>query len=135
MNKDLNSQKYTEMAKALYEEALNATIALLKANGKNRYIAIPDWKYYIATHTNEDVFISIWAIGLNDNDQICVKASVDNPGYGCSEDDFPAVWVELTKSGIHPSSYPNFYRFVADNLESATDKDTADNVKWEDDED
>ena len=136
MKENLNSQKYTAQAKALYKEALEATIALLKANGKNRYIVMPDGNDGVNTFSEAregDIPVCIWGVGLNDEDHICIKAVVD-PEY-TGFDDYPEGWVDIKY--ILNSSYPDIYRFVVDNLEAATDKVTADEAKWEfeDDED
>ena len=126
MKQELDSQKYTAQAEALYQEALEATIALLKANGNNRYIAIPDWEDEVDTASLDDVFISIWGVGLNDEDHICIKAVVDYSGYGYLETDYPQDWADITEHEIYKSSYPDIYRFVVDNLAVASDKATAD---------
>lgn len=131
MKQELDSRKYTAQAEALYQEALEATIALLKANGENRYIAIPDWEDEVDTASLNDVFISVWGVGLNDEDHICIKAVVHNIGYGYLETDYPQDWSDITEHEIYKSSYPDIYRFVVDNLGAAKDKETADKVEWE----
>ena len=130
MEDKFDSQKYTKQAEKLYQKALEATIELLKNNPNGRYIVIPNWDDEVDTTSLDDVFISIYGVGLNDENHICVKAKVDKIGYGFVEEDFPNDWADITVNGIHPSSYPDIYRFVVDNIDAATDKATADAVKW-----
>ena len=133
MKEKLDSQKFTKQAEKLYEKSLEATIELLKNNPNGRFIVIPDWNDEVDTTSLDDVFISIYGVGLNSKNHICVKAMVDHIGCGFIEEDFPNSWADITVNEIHPSSYPDIYRFVADNIDAATDKATADAVKWEDD--
>lgn len=129
MKEELDSQKFTKQAEELYKNALEATIELLKNNPKGRYIVIPNWDDEVDTTSLDDVFISIYGVGLNTENHICVKAKVDYVGYGHTEEDFPKGWTGVDE--IHPSSYPDIYRFVVDNITAATDKATADAVKWD----
>lgn len=105
-------------------------IALLKNNENGRYIAIADWEDEVSAVSYDDVPISIWGVGVNDEDHICVKAFVDNVGYGHTEDDFPQDWTDITVEKINASCYPELYRFVADNIYKAMSKEDADKVEW-----
>ena len=130
MKEELDSQKFTKQAEELYKNALEATIELLKNNPNGRYIVIPNWDDEVDTFSWGDVIISIYGVGLNSKNHICIKAKVDKIGYGFVEEDFPNDWADITVDEIHPSSYPDIYRFVVDNIDAATDKATADAVKW-----
>jgi len=130
----MESQKFINQANEVYQNALNATIELLKQNGGKRYIAFPDFDDEISTFTENDVPIGIWGVGLNDDDHICVQAVVNNIGYGYTGDEFPQEeWVDITEIGIYPTSYPDLYRFVVEHLDSAIDKEAADKVTMDED--
>lgn len=136
MKRKLNPQKYNAKAESLYKEALEATIALLKANGEKRYIVISDLEESVSAH---DVYIyyDIWGVGLNDEDHLCVQYLKEH-GDDQMTGEYLEPWADIaTDLPIEPSAYPNLYRFVADHLEEATDKETANKVKlrgWGDDE-
>ncbi len=127
----MESSKFIKQVEALYAQALEEAIGLLKSSENGRYIAIPDWEDEVSAVSWDDVPISIWGVGLNDEDHICVKAFVDNVGYGHTEDDFPGEWTDITEVKINSSSYPELYRFVADNIDKTMSKEDADNVEWE----
>ena len=129
-NSKMESKKLINQVNELYQKALEETIELLKNCSTGKYIAIPDWQDCFQTVTGDDVPISVWAVGLNDQDHICLKAFVNNVGYGFDDEDFPEGWVDMEKKGMCSSSYPELYRFVSDNIDSATSKEDADKVKW-----
>ena len=129
-NSKMESKKFINQVNELYQKALEETIELLKNCSTGKYIAISGWQDGFQTVTGDDVPISVWAVGLNDQDHICLKAFVDNVGYGFDDEDFPEGWVDMAKKGMCSSSYPELYRFVSDNIDSATSKEDADKVKW-----
>lgn len=131
MERNIDSNKYVKQVNELYEQALAETIELLKNSEKGRYIALANWEDEVSAISYDDVPISIWGVGVNDEDHICVKAFVDNVGYGHSEDDFPQDWTDITVEKINASSYPELYRFVADNIDQAMSKEDADDVEWD----
>lgn len=130
MEQNIDSSKFINQVAELYAQALAEAIALLKNNENGRYIAIADWEDEVSAVSYDDVPISIWGVGVNDEDHICVKAFVDNVGYGHSEDDFPQDWTDITVEKINASCYPELYRFVADNIDKAMSKEDADKVEW-----
>ena len=73
--------------------------------------------------------MSIFGIGLDDDDEICIAAVVDNIGYGHDSDDFPQEWTKATE--LCKPDYCAFYRFVAGNIEKAMTKEEADEVTKE----
>ena len=84
--------------------------------------------------SDDNVGISIFAVGLDDNGELCIAATVDNVGYGFTEDDFEQGWTST--NGLHTDCFPDLYRLVADNLESTMTKAEADeivNAMWEED--
>jgi len=131
MERNIDSNKYVKQVNELCEQALAETIDLLKNSEKGRYIALANWEDEVSAVSWNDVPISIWGVGVNDKDHICVKAFVDNVGYGHSEDDFPQDWTDITVEKINASSYPELYRFVADNIDQAMSKEDADDVEWD----
>ena len=130
MEKNIDQSKFIKQVKELNAQALAEAIALLKNNENGRYIAIADWEDEVSAVSYDDVPISIWGVGVNDEDHICVKAFVDNVGYGHTEDDFPQDWTDITVEKINASCYPELYRFVADNIYKAMSKEDADKVEW-----
>ena len=131
MENNIESTKFIKQVNELYAKAVEETIALLKNNEKGRYIAIPNWEDEVSAISWDEVPIGIWGVGLNDDEHICVRAFVDNPGYGHCEDDFPQEWTDITVVKIHTSCYPNLYRFVADNIDKAMSREDADKVEWD----
>ena len=131
MERNIDSNKYVKQVNELCEQALAETIDLLKNSEKGRYIALANWEDEVSAVSYDDVPISIWGVGVNDEDHICVKAFVDNVGYGHSEDDFPQDWTDITVEKINASCYPELYRFVADNIDQAMSKEDADDVEWD----
>ena len=127
----MESSKFINQVNEIYAQALEEAIALLKNSENGRYIAIPNWEDEVSAISWNDVPISIWGVGLNDDNHICVRASVNNVGYGYTEDDFPQEWTDITVEKINTSSYPELYRFVADIIDKAMSKEDADNVEWE----
>ena len=130
MEQNIDSSKFVKQVNELNAQALAEAIALLKNNENGRYIAIADWEDEVSAVYYDDVPISIWGVGVNDEDHICVKAFVDNVGYGHTEDDFPQDWTDITVEKINASCYPELYRFVADNIDKAMSKEDADKVEW-----
>lgn len=137
MTENLDSRKYINQIDGLNQKALEETIDLLKSNANGHYIAVPDWDDEVDTRTHSDVPISIWAVGLNDDWHLCIKAEVMDVGYGDSEDDFPEGWVDTADehNGVEQSCYPELYRFVVENIDKATTKEEADLIKWDGDDD
>ena len=130
------SNYYNSIVKDACAQALEASIEALKNSTTGRYIAIPDWEDEVSATAGNDIPISIWAVGLNEQDHLCIKAFVYNAGYGYSEDDFPEGWVDINDphAYISETSYPDLYRFIVDNLDKATSQEEADKVEWEEDE-
>lgn len=120
----MNSRKYLEMAENVYSEAKEATISLLKECGKKCCVVGDLEEEIIADAMYGDVSLSVFAVGLDENGELCIAATVDNIGYGCSEDDFEQDWTDT--DGISDASYPDIYRFVAENIESSMTKSKAD---------
>ena len=97
------SNYYNSIVKDACAQALEASIEALKNSTTGRYIAIPDWEDEVSATAGNDIPISIWAVGLNEQDHLCIKAFVDNVGY-----------------------------FIVDNLDKATSQEEADKVEFED---
>ena len=131
MNEKIDSQKFINQAEEIYQKALDATIELLKNSSKRQYVVCPDLVDEVDTWSGDEVPIAIWGVGLNDEGHICIKAFVLDAGYGFSEEDFPEEWIDITKEEIHKTSYPEIYRFVADNIDSAIDWTSAEEIELE----
>ena len=127
-----NSRKYLGLVEDIYAEAKQATVDLLKQCGDKCFIAFGDWEDSCSARTTDEVGISIFAVGLDDNGELCIAATVDNVGYGFSDDDFEQDWTST--ADLQMNCFPDLYRFVADNLESSMTKAGADeiiNAMWE----
>ena len=111
------------------EEAYKEIINLLKQKGDKRYIAVPDWEDECEGDDGDGTEVSIFGIGLDDDDEICVAAVVDNIGYGHGPDDFPQEWTKVTE--LYEPDYRAFHRFVVDNIDKAMTKEEADEVTKE----
>lgn len=111
------------------EEAYKEIISLLKQKGDKRYIAMSDWEDECEGDDGDGTEVSIFGIGLDDEDEICVAAVVDNIGYGHGPYDFPQEWTKVTE--LYEPNYCAFYRFVANNIEKAMTKEEADEVTKE----
>lgn len=66
---------------------------------------------------------------MNDDDHICIRALVYDDDCG----DFPEDWTDITETEIFPTSYPDIYRFVVEHLDSAMDKEAAEEMELEED--
>ena len=129
-------KKFINQVDEINQEALNEAASLLKNNPNGSSIAVPEWEDEVDTRDWSDVPIAIWAVGLNGDGHICIKACVMNVGYGYSGDEFSEDWEDITEHEIEASCYPELFCFVAENLDKATTKEEADNVKLnEEDED
>lgn len=103
------------------EEAYKDIVNLLKQKGDKRYIAVPDWEDECEGDDGNGTEVSIFGIGLDDDDEICVAAMVDNIGYGHGPDDFPREWTKATE--LCEPDYCAFHRFVVDNIDKAMTKE------------
>ena len=108
------------------EEAYKDIVNLLKQKGDKRYIAVPDWEDECEGDDGDGTEVSIFGIGLDDDDEICVAAVVDHIGYGHGPYDFPQEWTKATE--LYEPDYGTFHRFVADNIDKAMTKEEADEV-------
>ena len=111
---------------AINDKAKDAVIDLLSKQGDKRYIAVPDWKDECEGDDGDGSELSIFGIGLDDDDEICIAAVVDNIGNGHGLDDFPQEWTKATE--LYKPNYCAFYRFVANNIEKAMTKEEADEL-------
>ena len=111
------------------EEAYKDIVNLLKQKGDKRYIAVLDWEDECEGDDGDGTEVSIFGIGLDDNDEICVAAVVDNIGYGHGPYDFPQEWTKATE--LYEPDYCAFHRFVADNIDKAMTKEETDEVTEE----
>ena len=114
---------------AINDKAKDAVIDLLNKQGDKRYIAVSDWEDECEGDDGDGTEVSIFGIGLDDDDEICIAAVVDNIGYGHDSDDFPQEWTKATE--LCKPDYCAFYRFVAGNIEKAMTKEEADEVTKE----
>ena len=131
----IDSKKFINQVDEINQEALNEAASLLKNNPNGSWIAVPEWEDEVDTRDWSDVPIAIWAVGLNGDGHICIKACVMNIGYGYSGDEFSNDWEDITEHKIEAYSYPELYRFVAENLDKATTKEEADKVKLDEEDD
>lgn len=90
---------------------------------------MPDWEDECEGDDGDGTEVSIFGIGLDDDDEICVAAVVDDIGYGNVPDDFPREWTKVTE--LYEPDYRAFHRFVVDNIDKAMTKEEADEVTEE----
>lgn len=124
----LSPRIFIDEMDAINTKAQKAAIDLLSQQGDNRYIVVMDREdEYVEYYTDDKaISLSVFGVGLNEDNNLCIVATVDNQGYGCSEDDFEQDWVETSDLDI--PNYANLYRFVADNIDKATTKKEADRL-------
>ena len=111
---------------AINDKAKDAVVDLLNKQGNKCYIAVPDWEDECEGDDGDGSELSIFGIGLDDDDEICIAAVVDNIGNGHGPDDFPQEWTKATE--LYEPNYCAFYRFVANNIEKAMTKEEADEL-------
>lgn len=132
MSETLSPRKFLEQVEKINEEARRATEDLLDQQGDKKYVALEDWADECDGNNGNGTDLSIFGIGLDEDDELCIAATVDNIGYGHSEDDFPQQWVKVTE--LCDPNYCAFYRFVAANIDKAVTFDEAKNIAkdyWE----
>lgn len=117
MSETLSPRKFLDQVEKINEEARRATIDLLDQQGENKYVVLEDWTDECGANDGNGTDLSIFGIGLDEDDELCIAATVDNIGYGHCEDDFPQEWVKVTE--LNNPNYCDFYRFVANNLDKA----------------
>lgn len=123
MSETLSPRKFLEQVEKINEEARRATIDLLDQQGDKKYVVLKDWTDECDANDGNGTDLSIFGIGLDEDDELCIAATVDNIGYGHSEEDFPQEWVKVTE--LYDPNYCAFYRFVADNIDKAVTFDEA----------
>lgn len=124
----ISPDTFWDEIKAINNKAKEAAIGLLNKQGDNRYIVVMDWEdYYTEYYTNQAaISVSVFGVGLNEDNNLCIAATVDNQGYGCSKNDFEQDWVEVSE--LFRPCYALLYGFVANNIDKAVTKDEADRL-------
>lgn len=124
----ISPDTFWDEIKAINNKAKEAAIDLLNKQGDNRYIVVMDWEdYYTEYYTNQAaISVSVFGVGLNEDNNLCIAATVDNQGYGCSKNDFEQDWVEVSE--LFRPCYALLYGFVANNIDKAVTKDEADRL-------
>lgn len=121
MDKLLNPQKYLEQVENINAEACSATLELLKSLGEKRYIVAAGDDIPVDATSIDNVFLTVYGVGLDDEGKIVVLADVDYVGCLFGEEDFPSEWTDVAK--LKDSCYPGLYRFVADYMDKAVTKE------------
>ena len=124
----ISPDTFWDEIKAINNKAKEAAIDLLNKQGDNRYIVVMDWEdYYTEYYTNQAaISVSVFGVGLNEDNNLCIAATVDNQGYGCSKNDFEQDWVEVSE--LFRPCYALLYGFVANNIDKTVTKDEADRL-------
>lgn len=124
----ISPDTFWDEIKAINNKAKEAAIGLLNKQGDNRYIVVMDWEdYYTEYYTNQAaISVSVFGVGLNEDNNLCIAATVDNQGYGCSKNDFEQDWVEVSE--LFRPCYALLYGLVANNIDKAVTKDEADRL-------
>lgn len=133
--KELDNLKFVNLVKALNKQALQEAKDLLKNNPNGAFIAIPDYEDEVLSKNMDEYGLEIWAVGVNDQDHICIKAYENQPGDCSVEEWHDLEWVDIEDGDIDhkidETCYPDLYRFVAQNLDVATSKEEADEVVFD----
>jgi hypothetical protein len=121
MKQELNPSMFIDQMNEIKEQAIKATIELLKNNPKGRYLYEDELgqfydESWFDTATGDDIMINISAVGLDDNDHLIFKA--EDVHGGDYED---GEWFEFDEF-VPPYTYAEVYKFVAMNLEFAKEK-------------
>ncbi len=125
----MDAHKYLDAAKAIYQEALEATISLLKNNPSGSFIAIQDWDdYFDAKCTEDGTSLSVWAVGVNDEGHLLYKAYETQQGEADAFEWNDNDWADIEELPLNSECFPELYRFVVDELDSATTKEAADEI-------
>ena len=124
----ISPDTFWDEIKAINNKAKEAAIDLLNKQGDNRYIVVMDWEdYYTEYYTSQSaISVSVFGVGLNEDNNLCIAATVDNQGYGCSKNDFEQDWVEVSE--LNRPCYALLYGFVAKNIDKAVTKEEADDL-------
>ena len=132
---EYNSNKFKDQAKELYQQALKEAKEILKNNESGSFIAIPDYEDEVISKNMDNLGLEIWAVGVNKKDHIVIKAYEDQPGDCSVEEWHDLEWIDIEDDNIEHKieevCYPDLYRFVVDNLESATSQEEADEVAFD----
>ena len=108
----IDLKKIAEQVNDIYQKVLNETIELLKNCKNGRYIG--SYENSCCAFTDDGKIIKIHGVGLNDKNHICIKAhEIDEEG------DYD--WIDIMSDNkLNTWVYPELYRFVAENIDSAT---------------
>ncbi len=129
----MNAQKYLEAANDVYQNALTEAISILKNNPSGSFIAIPDWDDYFDAECDADgKGLSIWAVGVNEEGHLLYKAYETYQGDANAYDWNDNDWADIEEFPLKPNCFPDLYRFVVVELDSATTKESADEINFED---
>ena len=135
ISKLLKRDFFSLFSNYVIEDAYKEIISLLKQKGDKRYIVVPNWEDECEGDDGNGTKVSIFGIGLDDDDEICIAAVDgkicipavdDNIGNGLGPGDFPQEWTKATE--LYEPNYCVFYRFVANNIEKAMTKEEADEL-------
>ena len=114
----IDSKKSVKQANDVYQKALNETIELLKNCKNGKYIGSAEDSFEAVNYDDEET-IWIIGVGLNDKNHICIiKSPLEYWDWFHYQN-----WIEIVSDNeIYPWAYPELYRFVAENIDSATTK-------------
>lgn len=132
---EYNPNKFNVQAKELYQQALKEAKEILNNNENGSFIAIPDYEDEVLSKNMDALGLEIWAVGVNEKGHIVIKAYEDQP-YDCSVEEWHNLeWIDIEDDDINHKiedvCYPDLYRFVVNNIESATSQEEADEVAFD----
>ena len=132
---ELNPKKFMALAEELYLQALNEAKELLKNNESGSFIAIPDYDDEWSSKNMDDLSLEIWAVGINEKGHLVIKAYEDQPGDCSVEEWHDLEWIDIEDGEmdhkVEHVGYPDLYRFVVNNLDSATSKEEEDKIDFD----
>lgn len=129
MNRNLNPRLFMDEVVDLYEHARKEIITLLKAQGDRCYIVRRSVPLVGATvYCPEPYPIIIWGVGLDADNELCIRAYVDEERSKGLPDDFPEGWIKVNAYNIDIDAemYPRLYYFVVKHLDKCKTREEAD---------
>lgn len=130
----MNANKYIDQAHALYLQALKEAKEILKGNKNGSFIAVPDFDDEVSATGFADASLEIWAVGVNAEGHLVVKAFEVFPDESV-EEWLGLEWFDIEDGTlahrVDADCFPDLYRFVVTHLDRATSQAAADAVNFD----
>lgn len=111
---NLDPEKFTAEAAKIYQQAKEATIALLKTQGKKCFVVnFEDFDNH-EVYTGNDWFVTFQAVGIDRNGRLLIGGTRVYPGGGISLEEYEPSFQDT--DCMYEFSYPELYAFVAKHI-------------------